>query len=167
MIQIFSPCAWIPSSQQLDDWVHWTFPTPLHKLLLTHCTLGRDFMNPDTCFTIIYVWHNTFTSCVPEVREFVVWYIAQGRQTALGSPQSLIPPPTSFSYHMTSWITNWRRYSPTQRANKRSSSAQGYSCLSTWVQVLWSLRVPTLIWYFRLCTVGLDAHWVEGGTSAG
>lgn len=39
-------------------------------------------------------------------------------RTTLGAPQSLIPPPNHSSHHMSSWITNWRRHSPTRRANR-------------------------------------------------
>ena len=50
--------------------------------------------------------------------------------TALGASQSLIPPPTRPSHRLVSWITNWRRRSPTRRANKHVSPAQTEALLS-------------------------------------
>lgn len=172
MIQIFSPCGWALNWQLLDNWDSWTFSPPFSQIhSCFNAPWGSSFMNASPCSTTNSVQHNTFTRCVPVVREFGVWSTWQGWRNItrmMEHHQSLIPAPTYPSHHVSSWITNWKgRCLLGEQTNMSAPHKQRHSCLSVWVHVLWSPRVPTPVWYYGLSRVGLDAGWVEGDTSAG
>lgn len=107
------------------------FPTPSHKFTVASMHLGEEILWTHALALPLTVYGTTPLSAVYQQSENLGCDgCDKDGGTALGAPQSLVPPPTHPSHHVSSWITNWRRRSPTWRANKHISRAQTEALLS-------------------------------------